>query len=117
SRCSAWTPVRPLPSDLGAAGFAGAAAGPACAALGLYLDSRGQARWARRCFGIAVLVALPCGLLALVLAAVGDDLQMQLAQAAAGGGSIAGALSLAARYGLFAAGKSGLGGRLLGRGA
>ncbi|HKA45953.1 MAG TPA: TPM domain-containing protein [Burkholderiales bacterium] len=113
----AWTALHPFIPDPGAIAFAVAGAVTACAALGLYLDSRGQARWARRCFGIAVLVALPCGLLALVLAAVGDDLQMQLAQAAAGGGSIAGALSLAARYGLFAAVKIGLGGRFGGGGA
>jgi hypothetical protein len=71
-------------------------------------------RW---CFGLALVVTLPLGLLALVLAVVGEDFQTQLLQAAAGGGSIAGVLALAARYGLFAAVRIGLGGRFGGGGA
>ena len=108
--------------------FAAAGAVTACAALGLYLDSRERARassaeaaggirWSLWFFGLAFLVALPFGILALVLAVGGEDLQTRLTQAAAGGGSIVGALSLAARYGLFAAVKVGLGGAFGGGGA
>jgi hypothetical protein len=117
-------PFMPHPAGIA---FAAAGAVTACAALGLYLDSRERTRtdsaqaegirWSRWFFGLALLVALPFGLLALVLAAVGEDIQTRLAQAAAGGGSIAGVLSLAARYGLFAAVKIGLGGRFGGGGA
>jgi len=113
----AWMSLAPFLSQPVGVAFAVAGAVTACAALGLYLDSRGQTRWSRWCFGLALLVALPFGLLALVLAAVGDDLQTQLAQAAAGGGSIAGALAFAAKHGLFAAAKIGLGGRFGGGGA
>ena len=108
--------------------FAAAGAVTACAALGLYLDSRERARassaeaaggirWSLWFFGLAFLVALPFGILALFLAVGGEDLQTRLTQAAAGGGSIVGALSLAARYGLFAAVKVGLGGAFGGGGA
>lgn len=103
-----------------------AAAVTASAALGLYLDSqerawgsaaRGEIRWSRWCFALALLLALPFGVLALFLSIGGDDFQTQLAQAAAGGGSIAGLLALGARYGLFAAVRIGLGGRFGGGGA
>lgn len=47
----------------------------------------------------------------------GDDPEMRLAQGAAGGGSIAGILWAAARYGLYVAVKIGLGGRFGGGGA
>jgi len=103
-----------------------AAAVTVCAALGLYLDSRerarrnaalGEIRWSLWFFGLALLVALPFGVLALFLAMGGEDFETQLTQAAAGGGSIAGILALAARYGLFAAVKIGLGGRFGGGGA
>jgi uncharacterized protein len=115
-------PFMPHPAGIA---FAVAGAFTAFAALGLYLDSRERARgaaaggirWSLWCFGLAILVALPFGLLALVLAAGGEDAQTQLTQAAAGGGTIAGILALAARYGLFAAVKVGLGGLFGGGGA
>jgi hypothetical protein len=117
-------PFMPHPAGIA---FAAAGAVTACAALGLYLDSRertradsaqaGGIRWSLWFFGLALLVALPFGLLALVLAVVGEDFQTSLTQAAAGGGSIAGVLALAARYGLLAAVKVGLGGRFGGGGA
>ncbi len=113
----AWAALGAFVPDAAAIAFSAAGVVTALAALGLYLESRGRARWSRWCFGLALLVALPFGLLALVLAVVGDDLQTQLALAVAGGGSIAGALSLAARFGLFAAVKIGLGGRFGGGGA
>ena len=93
-----------------------------CIALGLYLDSRertgrGGRRWSLWLFGLALFIALPFGLLALLLAAGGEDLQTQLVQAAAGSGSIAALLALAARVGLLAAVRIGLGGRFGGGGA
>lgn len=116
-------PFRPDPLPIA---LAAAAAVTACAALGLYLDSRertrgsaalGEIRWSLWFFGLALLLALPFGVLALFLAMGGEDIQTQLAQAAAGGGSITGILALAARYGLFAAVRIGLGGRFGGGGA
>ena len=116
-------PFRPDPLQIA---LSVAAAVTACAALGLYLDSRerargsaarGEMRWSLWLFALALLLALPFGILALFLAIGGDDLQTQLAQAAAGGGSIAGIVALAARYGLFAAVGIGLGGRFGGGGA
>ena len=86
------------------------------AALGLYLDSRGR-RGSKWLFGIAFLIALPFALLALILAIGGEDARTQLIQAAAGGGTLAGILALAARIGLIAAVKVGLGGRFGGGGA
>ncbi|MGZ5095205.1 MAG: hypothetical protein ACXWIP_28335, partial [Burkholderiales bacterium] len=68
-------------------------------------------------FGLALLLALPFGLLALLLAAGGEDFHTRLVQAAAGSGSITAVLALAARVGLFAAVKVGLGGRFGGGGA
>lgn len=111
----------PLPIALAAAALV-----TACAALGLYLDSRertrgsaarGEVRWSLWFLGLALLLALPFGVLALFLSIGGEDFQTQLAQAAAGGGSVAGILALAARYGLFAAVQIGLGGRFGGGGA
>jgi hypothetical protein len=113
----AWIALALFVPHPAAVAFTVAGAITACIALGLYLDSRGRKTWSRWCFGLALLVTLPLGLLALVLAAMGDDLQTQLAQAAAGGGSIAGVLALAARFGVFAAVKIGLGGRFGGGGA
>ena len=114
-------PFRPNPLPIA---LAIAAAISACAALGLYLDSRERSSTARRAtrwfvwfLGLALLLALPFGVLALFFAIGGNDLQTQLAQAAAGGGSVVGILALAARYGLFAAVKIGLGGRFGGGGA
>jgi uncharacterized protein len=116
-------PFRPEPLHIA---LAVAAAVTACAALGLYLDSRerargsaahGEIRWSLWFFGLALLLALPFGVLALFMAMGGEDFQTQLTQAAAGGGSITGILALAARYGLFAAVRIGLGGRFGGGGA
>ena len=95
------------------------------AALGLYLDSRerlgsvasGGRRWSLWLFGLAALVALPFAVFALILAVGGEDLTTQLVQGAAGGGTIAGILALAARLGLIAAIKVGLGGAFGGGGA
>jgi len=116
-------PFRPDPLPIA---LAVAVAVAACVSLGLYLDSRervrgsaarGGIRWSLWFLGLALLLALPFGVLALFLSIGGDDFQTQLAQAAAGGGSIAGILALAARYGLFAAVQIGLGGRFGGGGA
>jgi hypothetical protein len=85
-------------------------------ALGLYLDSRGK-RASVWLFGLAILVAAPFALLALFLAVGGEDARTQLVQAAAGGGTLAGILALAARVGLIAAVKVGLGGLFGGGGA
>lgn len=95
-------------------------------AASLYLDSResrrmasGESvtRWSLWLIGLALLVALPVGLLMLVQAMLGADFQTRLVQAAAGGGSLGGALWWAARHGFFAALKIGLGGRFGGGGA
>ena len=119
----ALSPFRPDPLPIALVAAAGVTA---CAALGLYLDSRerargsaahGNIRWSLWFLGLALLLALPFGVLALFLSIAGDDFQTQLAQAAAGGGSIAGILALAARYGLLAAVQIGLGGRFGGGGA
>ena len=64
-----------------------------------------------------MLIVGPLGLIALILAVGGEDLQTQLTLAAAGGGSIGGIVLLSAKYGLFAAIKVGLGGRFGGGGA
>jgi len=95
------------------------------AALALFLESREKLGW--RAFGgrrislvfyaLAALVALPFGLLALFFSVGGEDATMQVAQLATGGGSIAGIVMLAARVGLIAAVKVGLGGRFGGGGA
>jgi hypothetical protein len=102
--------------------FAAAAIFTACTALALYLDGRERAtgarrRWSLWCFGLALLFALPFGVLALLLAAGGEEFHTRLVQAAAGSGSIAAVLALAARVGLFAAVRIGLGGRFGGGGA
>jgi len=122
----AYVALLPFNADPLSIALAAATAVTACAALGLYLDSRerlrggavaGEIRWSLWCFGLALVFALPFAGLALFLAIGGEDLQTQLAQGAAGGGSIAGIVALAARYGLFAAVKIGLGGRFGGGGA
>src|SRR5262249_21661583 len=77
-----WVGLQPFIADPARIAFSVASAVTAAIALGLYLDSRGQQQWSRWCLGLAVLVALPFGLLALVLAVGGDDLQTQIAQAA-----------------------------------
>ncbi|HSQ04327.1 MAG TPA: TPM domain-containing protein [Burkholderiales bacterium] len=115
--CVALAPI-PHPSNIA---LSAAAAVTVCAALGLYFDSRGTRAGNMRLsvwfFGLAFVIALPFALLALILAVGGEDLQTRLAQGAAGGGSIAAILALAARYGLFAAVNIGLGGRFGGGGA
>jgi len=94
--------------------------------LSLYLDSResrrtaaGEAvtRWSLWLVGLALLVALPFAGVLLIQAALGSDLHTQLAEAAAGGGSLAGVLWWAARNGFFAALSVGLGGKFGGGGA
>ena len=115
-------PFTPDPSRIA---FAVAAAVTACVALGLYLDRReasgraaaGGTRWSLWLYGLAALTALPFALLALVMAIGGEDLRVQIAQGIAGGGSLAGILALAARVGLIAAVKVGLGGAFGGGGA
>ena len=118
----------PFIPDPGKIAVAAAAAITALIAIGLYLDSRESARpqsagsaggmrashWV---FGLALLIIVPLGLIALILAIGGEDLQTRITQAAVGGGSIGGVLMLAARVGLFAAIKVGLGGRFGGGGA
>lgn len=122
----AYVALLPFRRDPSAIAVAVAAMVTACVAFGLYLDSRertrghvarGENRWSLWFFGLALSVALPFGVLALFLAMGGEDFQTQLTQASAGGGSIAGILALAARYGLFAAAKIGMGGLFGGGGA
>ena len=90
-------------------------------AVGLYLDSHKSSascrRWSLWLHGVAFALALPFGVLALLLAAGGDDFHTRLVQAAAGSASIASVLALAVRVGLIAAVKIGLGGRFGGGGA
>ncbi|MDB5921741.1 MAG: putative lipoprotein [Betaproteobacteria bacterium] len=114
--------LEPFIPHPGRIAFAAAALVTACIALGLYLDSReracdGGTRWSLWFFGLALLLALPFGVLALLLAAGGEDFHTRLVQAAAGSGSIAAVLALAARVGLIAAVRIGLGGRFGGGGA
>ena len=119
----AFVALAPLIPDPSRIAFGAAAAVTACIALGLYLDSREQragaegTRWSMWFYSLAILITLPFALVALFMAMGGEDLQTQITQAAAGGGSIAGILALAARYGLIAAVKIGLGGRFGGGGA
>jgi len=115
-------PLNPHPAQpaLFAAGLV-----TALAALALFLESREKGGWralgGRRVslvfYALAALVALPFALLALFFSVGGEDATMQVAQLAAGGGSIAGIVMLAARVGLIAAVKVGLGGRFGGGGA
>jgi uncharacterized protein len=119
--------LQPIIDDPTRIAFGVAGAVTACIALGLYFDSRargadGAHGTAATCvaailFGLALLVTLPLALLALIMAVVGDDVHLRLTQAAAGGVSLVGGLALAARYGLIAAVKVGLGGRFGGGGA
>ena len=119
----AFVALLPFIPDPARIAFVVATAVTACVALGLYLDSREQTRgsegtrWSLWFYGLAILITLPIALVALIMAIGGEDLNMQIAQAVAGGGSIAGILALAARYGLIAAVKIGLGGRFGGGGA
>jgi uncharacterized protein len=108
----------PLRLALSAAGLI-----TALVALGLYADGRETARpapgrrWSAWFFSLAALLALPLGVLALLLAIGGDDFHTRLMQAAAGSGSIAAVVALAAKYGLIAALRVGLGGLFGGGGA
>jgi uncharacterized protein len=114
--------LEPFMPHPGRMAFAAAAIFTACTALALYLNGRERAtgarrRWSLWCFGLALLFALPFGVLALLLAAGGEEFHTRLVQAAAGSGSIAAVLALAARVGLIAAVRIGLGGRFGGGGA
>jgi len=122
----AYIALQPFVREPGSIAFAAGSIITACVALGLYVDSRenalgksahGTVRWSHWLFGLALAMTLPFALVALGLALLGDDVQMRLAEGAAGGGSIAGILWAAARYGVFAAVKIGLGGRFGGGGA
>lgn len=103
--------TRPLALALGVAGGL-----TALVALSLALESRAS-RFAHFCYVLALVALLPLGLVALWFAAVGDDLAQRATLAAAGGGSIVGALVFALRHGVFAAAKLGLGGMFGGGGA
>ncbi len=122
----AYVALQPFMVHPSATAFAVAAAFTACVALALYLDHRARvdqadaharstaAHWL---IGLALLLVLPAGLLLLVQAALGDDTHARMMQAATGGGSLAGALWGAARFGFFATLEIGLGGRFGGGGA
>lgn len=106
--------------------FAAAGCFTALVALSLYLEVGAKQAGASGAKGIswslwltalALLVVLPFAGLLLVQSALGVDLRTQLAQAAAGGGSLGGLVWWAARQGFFAALSVGLGGRFGGGGA
>jgi uncharacterized protein len=111
----------PFVADAGRVATIAAAAVTALIAIALYLDSRQPPsdgfRTAHWFYGLALLLIVPCGVFALLLAIGGEDLQTQIVQGVAGGGTIAGALALAARLGLIAAVRVGLGGTFGGGGA
>ena len=67
--------------------------------------------------GAALLVVVPVGVLLIVRTFLGSDLYGELAQLAAGGGSIGAVIWWAVRHGFFAALRLGLGGRFGGGGA
>jgi len=119
----AYVAMQPYTSDPTRIAFAAAGIVTAFAASALYLESRehervsGGRRWSLWFYGLAFLAALPFMLLALVLSVLGEDLNRRIIQGAAGGGSLTGMLWLAARLGLLAAIKTGLGGRFGGGGA
>lgn len=118
----AYLGLQPFVTSPAGLAFSVAGAFTALIALALYLDARestreGATRWSLWLIGIALLIALPFGLLVLVQAALGEDLQAGLTQAAAGGGSLGAVLWWAARHGFFTAVKVGLGGRFGGGGA
>ena len=64
----------------------------------------------------AVLLLVPFAAMTLIYAALGDDLHTRIAQASAGGGSLAAVIWWAARQGFFSL-VVGLGGRFGGGGA
>jgi uncharacterized protein len=122
----AYLGVQPFVAHPTGIAFSVAGAFTALIALSLYLDSRervhknertGATRWSLWLIGIALVIALPFGLLLLVQAVLGEDLQGRLTQAAAGGGSLGGILWWAARSGFFSALTIGLGGKFGGGGA
>jgi hypothetical protein len=124
----AYSVLAPFAANAAHLSFIVAAAVTTFAALGLYLDSLARTKPAlsepivgllpsQWLFLLAALVTLPFGVVALIFAVGGEDLQTQIAQGVAGGGSIAGVLTLAARLGLIAAIKVGLGGAFGGGGA
>lgn len=77
-----------------------AGAGTGGVLLMLYLDRRGDKNLALWLCALLVLLALPLALLALWVAATGDDAQQRLLNAAAGGGALVGVGWLAVRVGL-----------------
>jgi uncharacterized BrkB/YihY/UPF0761 family membrane protein len=96
-------------------------------AIGLYLDSRetkaahsvenmGVRRWSLWFFTAAIVLLLPFAVVALIYALLGDDLNTRIAQAGAGGGSLAAVIWWAARQGFFGL-AAGLGGKFGGGGA
>jgi hypothetical protein len=96
-------------------------------AIGLFLDSRetkasasgekvAARRWSLWFFTMAVLLLLPFAAMALIHAVLGDDLYTRIAQASAGGGSLAAVIWWAARQGFFGL-VIGLGGKFGGGGA
>lgn len=115
--------LKPFIPDSVDIAFVIAAAITTCVAIGLYLDSRETAhanstkvtgfRWSLFFVGIALLIALPFGIMALVMSVASDD----MIQAVTGGGSVTAILWAAARLGLFTAVKVGLGGLFGGGGA
>ncbi|HVZ44365.1 MAG TPA: TPM domain-containing protein [Ramlibacter sp.] len=86
-------------------------------ALSLWLDARDARRASLWLVALVLLMMLPLGVLLLLQGASSSDANTQLAQLAAGGGSIGGVLLWAARHGFFAAVRLGLGGRFGGGGA
>jgi uncharacterized protein len=88
-------------------------------ALALYADSHGAEgrRWSHILIGVALWVVVPFALFLLYRAALGEDPDAQMAEAAAGGGGLLGVLGWALRSGFFVAVKIGLGGRFGGGGA
>jgi uncharacterized protein len=120
----AYVSLQPFTPDPTRLAFLTAGLLTAVIAAGLYLDSLERdgfrvkgVRLSMVFYSLAVLLALPFALLALFLAAGGEDAQTQLVQLAAGGGSIAAIVGLAVRVGLIAAVRVGLGGMFGGGGA
>ena len=122
----AYLGLQPIVANPAGIAFSVAGAFTALIALALYLDARerahehardGAMRWSLWLVGIALVIALPFGLLLLVQAVLGEDFQSRITQAAAGGGSLGAVLWWAARHGFFSALKIGLGGRFGGGGA
>lgn len=122
----AYPALMELVPDAAPLAFAFAGAFTALVGLALFADAREKralatgaavTRWSPWLIALALLTVLPLALLMLVQGLLGPDFEAQLVRAAAGGGSIAGVLWWAARHGLFAALRVGLGGRFGGGGA